>query len=55
MVKTMNVDTLRRLTAQNNAGAGANVKSGRNISDIIAYRQLSDMPTSKELIIQVWV
>ena len=46
----MNEETLRQGQARDGQGSTA---TGRKISEIVAYQRVADMPSSKELIIQV--
>ena len=53
LLRQKNEETLRRLTAGNGDGSGAASTSGRPVSEIMAYRSVADIPTTKDLIIQV--
>lgn len=50
MLKRVNEETLRQGQARDGQGSTA---TGRKISEIVAYQRVADMPSSKELIIQV--
>ena len=47
----MNQETLRQLTKQKEDGAGAG-GSGRKVSEVVTYRDVKDMPSTREMAIQ---
>ena len=55
LLRQKNEETLRRLTAGNggDGAAGGASTSGRPVSEIMAYRNVADIPATKDLIIQV--
>lgn len=50
LLQRVNEETLRQGQARDGQGS---TSTGRKISEIVAYQRVADMPSSKDLIIQV--
>lgn len=53
MLKRVNEETLRQLRHNQDEGNQAGSSGGRQISEVMAYRAVTDMPSIRDLAIQV--
>lgn len=53
MLKRVNEETLRQLRHNQDEADQAGSSGGRQISEVMAYRNVSDMPSIRDLAIQV--
>ena len=55
LLKRVNEETLRQLRHNQDEGDQAGSSGGRQISEVMAYRNISDMPSVRDLAIQVCI
>ena len=55
LLKRVNEETLRQLRHNQDEGDQAGSSGGRQISEVMAYRSVSDMPSIRDLAIQVCI
>lgn len=53
LLKRVNEETLRQLRHNQDEGNQAGSSGGRKVSEVVAYRSVSDMPSVRDLAIQV--
>lgn len=53
LLKRVNEETLRQLRHSQDEGNQAGSSGGRQVSEVVAYRSISDMPSIRDLAIQV--